>query len=59
MPVVVCVAGMELTGIGFNTDTIQNLQEKLREEMSILEKKAYQLAGRAFSLTSPADTGRV
>lgn len=59
MPVVVCVGRMELTGIGFNTDTVQNLQDKLREEMGVLEKKAYYLAGRTFSLTSPADTGRV
>lgn len=59
MPVVICVAKMELAGIGFNCEVVQALQEKLREEMSILEQRAYQLAGRSFCLTSPADTARV
>lgn len=59
MPVIVCVAGMELAGIGFSSATLQNLQGKLLEDMSSLERKAYQLAGRSFSLTSPLDTARV
>ncbi|KAE8745596.1 hypothetical protein FOCC_FOCC007707 [Frankliniella occidentalis] len=58
MPVIVCVAGMELAGIGFSSATLQNLQGKLLEDMSSLERKAYQLAGRSFSLTSPLDTAR-
>lgn len=59
MPVLVCVSIMELTGIGFNAETLHRLQEQIREEMSSLESKAYQLAGRTFSLTSPTDTARV
>ncbi|KAJ1521532.1 hypothetical protein ONE63_003193 [Megalurothrips usitatus] len=58
MPVLVCVSIMELTGIGFNAETLHRLQEQIREEMSSLESKAYQLAGRTFSLTSPTDTAR-
>ncbi|KAK3917923.1 DNA polymerase theta [Frankliniella fusca] len=59
MPVITTVAGMELAGIGFSSAILQTLQEKLLEEMSSLESKAYQLAGRSFSLTSPSDTARV
>ena len=59
MPVVLCVAKMELAGIGFDSEVVKMLQEKLREEMATLEQRAYQLAGRSFSLTSPTDTARV
>lgn len=54
-----CVASLELTGIGFCATSLQALQEKIQQEMSSLEEKAYLLAGRSFCLTSPADTARV
>lgn len=59
MPVVECVARLELTGIGFCATSLEALQEKIQQEMSSLEEKAYLLAGRSFCLTSPADTARV
>ncbi|XP_046614510.1 DNA polymerase theta [Neodiprion virginianus] len=57
--VVSTLARMELTGIGLNLESLQELSAVLQEEMSSLEQRAYSLAGRKFSFTSSKEVAQV
>lgn len=53
------LARMELTGIGINLESLQELSAVLQQEMSSLEKRAFSLAGRKFSFTSSKEVAQV
>ncbi|XP_047120493.1 DNA polymerase theta [Schistocerca piceifrons] len=59
MPTLLCLARMELSGIGFSINEAERLRNVLLSQMSSFENKAYKLAGHTFSLTSPADVSKV
>ncbi|RZC40268.1 DNA polymerase theta, partial [Asbolus verrucosus] len=53
------LAKMELVGLGTNKKALHKLVDTINKEKSILERKAYGLAGRRFSFTSSKDVARV
>lgn len=59
MPVLLCLAKMEIIGIGFSIAEAERLKEVLTKEISSLEKRAYKLANHSFSLTSTNDIAKV
>lgn len=59
MPSLVILAKMELNGIGFSKEECDSLKQILQLRLSELEKEAYSLAQRSFSLTSPEDVAQV
>lgn len=59
MPALLCLAQMELNGIGFSKDKAERLRDILEQQLTLLEQHAYKLAGHTFSLTSPTDVGKV
>jgi DNA polymerase theta len=59
MPALLCLAQMELNGIGFSRDESEHLRDVLEQQLMALEQNAYKLAGHTFSLTSSADVGKV
>jgi DNA polymerase theta len=59
MPALLCLAQMELTGIGFSRDEAKHLRDILEQQLKALEQHAYRLAGHTFSLTSSADVSKV
>lgn len=58
MKVSVCLAGMEVEGIGVNTATLNVLVNTLQQQQTDLENHAFSLAGRRFSMTSSRDVAR-
>lgn len=59
MPVSSCLARMELNGFGFSNSECERIKHVLRAKLRTLEQKAYRLANRRFSLTSPEEVSRV
>lgn len=59
MPSLVILAKTELNGIGFSREECDSLKQVLQLRLSELEKEAYSLAQRSFSLTSPEDVAQV
>ena len=59
MPLIAVLAKMELNGIGFSPEQCSLQKSMLQDRLTELESKAYSLAGRSFSLTSPEDVAQV
>ncbi|XP_014469442.1 PREDICTED: DNA polymerase theta isoform X2 [Dinoponera quadriceps] len=59
MRIAAILACMELSGIGVNVKTLQELSSVVLNEMQSLETKAYDLAGRKFNLSSSKEVGQV
>ncbi|XP_028300327.1 DNA polymerase theta isoform X2 [Gouania willdenowi] len=59
MPSQVCLALLELNGIGFSVDECERQKHVMQAKLSALEAEAYSLAGHSFSLTSVDDIAQV
>ncbi|KAI4459694.1 dna polymerase i [Holotrichia oblita] len=59
MACILILAKMELHGFCVDQLELQNLSDILHNYCKILENKAYRLAGRNFSFTSPTDVARI
>ncbi|MDP1706631.1 MAG: DNA polymerase [bacterium] len=59
MPLVPILAQMEKSGIGLNVPKLKILTKKIKEEIEILEKEIFQLAGTEFNLNSPKQMGEI
>lgn len=59
MPSLLALTKMELNGIGFSADECNHQKDVLQTRLSELEREAYILARRSFSLTSPEDVAQV
>lgn len=58
MNTMIILSRMEVDGIGVNCHRLQGLANTLKSHTELLEKKAYQYAGRRFSFTSSADVAK-
>ncbi|XP_071632237.1 DNA polymerase theta isoform X1 [Temnothorax longispinosus] len=59
MKIMTTLACMELSGIGVNLKSLQELSSVISNEMESLETKAYNLAGRKFNFSSSKEVGQV
>ncbi|XP_047434513.1 DNA polymerase theta [Mugil cephalus] len=59
MPSQVCLALLELNGVGFSVEECERQKHVMQAKLSALECEAYSLAGRSFSLTSVDDVAQV
>ena len=59
MPSLLALTKMELNGIGFSAEECNLQKETLQARLTELEREAYTLARRSFSLTSPEDVAQV
>ena len=59
MPLVRVLADMEITGIKVDTHYLSSLEEKLKNDMSVLEKDIYNDASCEFNIMSPLQLGVV
>jgi DNA polymerase I len=53
LPVAHVLADMELTGIGIDAAALNAISAEFGDQLSRLERKCYELAGREFNLNSP------
>ncbi|KAM9314831.1 DNA polymerase theta [Pholidichthys leucotaenia] len=59
MPSQVCLALLELNGVGFSVEECERQKHVMQTKLSALEAEAYSLAGHSFSLTSVDDIAQV
>lgn len=59
MPSQVCLALLELNGVGFSVAECERQKRVMQAKLTALESRAYSLAGHSFSLTSIDDVAQV
>lgn len=59
MPSQVCLALLELNGVGFSAAECERQKQVMQDKLTALESEAYSLAGHSFSLTSIDDVAQV
>ncbi|XP_061833003.1 DNA polymerase theta isoform X2 [Nerophis lumbriciformis] len=59
MPCQVCLALLELNGVGFSVDECDRQKQVMQAKLVALESRAYELAGHGFSLTCIDDIAQV
>lgn len=59
MPTNIILACMELRGFGINIDALKELSEAVRTDMTSIEEKAFNLAGRKFNFNSSKEVAQV
>lgn len=59
MPSQVCLALLELNGVGFSVEECERQKHVMQDKLTALESQAYKLAGHSFSLTSIDDIAQV
>lgn len=59
MPSQVCLALLELNGVGFSAAECERQKHVMQAKLAALEGQAYRLAGHSFSLTSVDDVAQV
>uniref|UniRef100_A0A7N6BK99 DNA polymerase theta n=1 Tax=Anabas testudineus TaxID=64144 RepID=A0A7N6BK99_ANATE len=59
MPSQVCLALLELNGVGFSVQECERQKHVMQAKLTALESQAYNLAGHSFSLTSIDDIAQV
>ncbi|XP_068178776.1 DNA polymerase theta [Antennarius striatus] len=59
MPSQMCLALLELNGIGFSVEEFERQKHVMQAKLTMLESQAYKLAGHNFSLTSTEDIAQV
>lgn len=57
MPTSRVLASMEKTGVRILPDRLKSFSSELKEQMEVLEKKIYDLAGEEFNILSPKQLG--
>lgn len=53
MPLVSVLAGMEMEGIGLDTEFLEEMSQQLEDKLAKLEKQIYKGVGQEFNLNSP------
>lgn len=59
MPSQVCLALLELNGVGFSAAECERQKRVMQAKLAALESEACSLAGRSFSLSSVDDVAQV
>ena len=59
MPLIPVLFAMEEHGIFLNTEKFKALSDELGEELAVLEKNIYTLAGREFNINSPKQLSEI
>lgn len=59
IPVSPIIADIESAGMKVNTEALQKFSEFISSELSALQKKIYDIAGREFNIGSPKQVGEV
>ncbi|KAF7666225.1 hypothetical protein LDENG_00114630 [Lucifuga dentata] len=59
MPSQICLALLELNGVGFSVEECERQKHVMQAKLAALESQAYNLAGHSFSLISTDDIAQV
>jgi DNA polymerase-1 len=59
MPLIAVLADMERTGVRINEGDLKIIAGQLREDIIVLEKEIYDLAGMEFNISSPKQLGDI
>jgi DNA polymerase-1 len=59
LPLVAVLRDMELLGVRLNLERLAEITERVREEILLLEREIYLLAGEEFLISSPQQLGEI
>ncbi|NSW95819.1 MAG: DNA polymerase I, partial [Bacteroidales bacterium] len=59
MPLIYVLAEMERNGVKLNQDDLKVIEKELNEDIRLLEKEIYTLAGTEFNISSPRQLGDI
>lgn len=59
MPLISVLAEMERNGVRLNQDDLRSIASELREDIILLEKEIFSLAGTEFNISSPKQLGDI
>lgn len=59
MPLSLILADMESTGIKVDLERLRKMGEEIKEKLTIIEAKIYEMAGETFNINSPKQLGVV
>ncbi len=59
LPLVRVLFEMEIEGVCVNTDVLSELSKRYNDELSVLTKKIYELAGETFNINSTQQLGKI
>jgi DNA polymerase-1 len=59
LPLVSVLREMEVLGVRLNVECLQEITTRVREEISVLESRIYELAGEEFTIGSPQQLGEI
>jgi DNA polymerase I len=59
LPLVAVLRAMELQGVRLNVERLQGITQRVREEVTALEREIYELAGEEFLIASPQQVGEI
>lgn len=59
MEVLTVLSRMELRGLGINLSALNELSDVIKREMSLLEKRAFYIAGKKFNFMSSSSVAQV
>ena len=58
-PLIFVLAGMENEGFKIDTDVLDELQDKFKKEIQIVENEIYEMADEKFNINSPKQLGKI
>ena len=58
-PLICVLAGMENEGFKIDTDVLDELQDKFKKEIQIVENEIYEMADEKFNINSPKQLGKI
>ena len=59
LPLVKVLSSMEKTGVKVDKEVLEDMKLDIKERMSLITKKIYELAGKEFNINSPKQLGDV
>jgi DNA polymerase-1 len=59
LPLVSVLREMEVLGVRLNVECLQEITTRVREEISVLERRIYELADEEFTIGSPQQLGEI
>ena len=58
-PLIFVLAGMENEGFKIDTNVLDELQDKFKKEIQIVENEIYEMADEKFNINSPKQLGKI
>jgi DNA polymerase-1 len=59
MPLISALVEIELVGVKIDTDKLKRYSKDIKDELDVVQKKIFEMAGRDFNINSPKQLGEI